>query len=67
MFPNHSWRLTKVFRMFKRVRKGQILAVGDGDREIRTPFTGVTLFGDHKKRAVKLEDEVLFLVRTKGG
>ena len=67
VFPDKSWKLTKVFRTFEQVRKGRVLAVGSGNRKIRAPFTGVTLFGPPRKRAVKLEDEVLFLARTRGG
>ncbi len=65
IFPDPSWRLTKIFRMFEPIRKGQILAVGGNGQTIRAPFTGVTLFGPPQKQAVKLEDEILFLARRR--
>lgn len=64
VFPDDSWQLTKVFRMFEPVRKGRVLAVGSENRRIRAPFTGVIIFGSPTKKPVKLEDEVLFLTRT---
>lgn len=68
IFPDRSWQLTKVFRMFERIRKGRILAVDSSGHAIRAPFTGVTLFGQpRRRRPVKLGDEVLFLARTRLG
>jgi hypothetical protein len=63
IFPDDNWRLVKVFRMFERIRKGQVLAVGGAGKMFRAPFTGVTLFGQPRRRPVKIGDEVLFLAR----
>lgn len=64
VFPDESWELAKVFQTFEQVRKGQILAIGSGGQTIRSPFTGVTLFGPSQRKPEKHEYEVLFLARS---
>lgn len=59
-FPNLSYRYVREFAPFHKVRKGEILAVGDGPPE-RAPHTGVLVMARSLKRKPSLTEEMGFI------
>lgn len=62
LFPNTSFELERVFKMFEPIKEGQILARGNGTR-IVADFDGHVLMGPKGKKVNSTNEEVLFISR----
>lgn len=63
-FPDSTFRLVKTFRFYEPVRKGQLLAIGSGNRTITAHIAGRILFPPTRRRRSRTDEEVLFLSRA---
>lgn len=60
VLPDASYSLVKVFDMFEPIKRGQVLARGNGP-DIAAPFDGHSLLGHHKLKPDFLGEEMMFL------
>lgn len=60
VFPNDSYSVAKTFKTYERIRKGQLIAIGDGG-DIRADRNCVALFGKPASSKVPPNEEALFL------
>ena len=62
LFPNKSYRVAALFPSYDFVKKGTILAKGDGD-DLPMPEDGHILFAPQHYNAVDISEEVMFLTK----
>lgn len=59
-FPDSSYELKKLYSDFEEIKRGQILATGNGP-DILAPEDGHAMLAPHRLKPVFLAEEVLFL------
>lgn len=59
-FPNDSYELVRIFPMFEPVKKGELLATGNGD-PILAPCDGHLLMGPNSTKPRSIAEEVFFV------
>ncbi len=63
IFPDFDFELTKTFKMFEKISKGQILAKSKNN-SIVAKYNGHAIFASSKK-AVSLKEEMMFISKRK--
>lgn len=59
-FPDASYELTRVFKNFEMIQKGEVIAKGDGDPVV-APYDCHVLFAPNTKKPTHISEEVMFL------
>lgn len=60
IFPDSSYELAGDYPMFTPIRRGEVLAIGDGD-PLLSPMDGHAIFAPGSRKPISISEEVFFL------